>query len=86
MTTEPWGAVVTTEQDVLHRIRNLVDEERELRSRPDHAEHRDRLQNLEVQLDQCWDLLRQRRALQEAGRDPEGARVRPTGEVEGYLG
>ena len=45
----------------------------------------DRLQHLEVQLDQAWDLLRQRRALEELGNDPEGARERPGTEVEGYL-
>lgn len=77
---------MTTEHDVLNRIQTLVDEEHELRSRPDHADQRDRLRHLETQLDQCWDLLRQRRALQEAGRDPENAEVRPAGEVEGYIG
>ena len=41
---------------------------------------------LEVQLDQCWDLLRQRRALRETGGDPGAASVRPPDEVEGYLG
>jgi hypothetical protein len=41
---------------------------------------------VEVALDQCWDLLRQRRALRETGGDPREAKVRPAGEVEGYLG
>jgi Protein of unknown function (DUF2630) len=41
---------------------------------------------VEVELDQCWDLLRQRRALRETGGDPRAARLRPAGEVEGYLG
>ncbi|MET0479597.1 MAG: DUF2630 family protein, partial [Actinomycetota bacterium] len=44
-----------------------------------------RLQDLEVQLDQCWDLLRQRRARRDAGQDPDAAHVRPEGTVEGYL-
>ena len=45
-----------------------------------------RLRALEVELDQCWDLLRQRRALRETGGDPREAHVRPPDEVEGYLG
>jgi hypothetical protein len=40
---------------------------------------------LEIQLDQCWDLLRQRRALRETGQDPDQAGVRPPDQVEGYL-
>ena len=75
----------------LSRIRELVDEERELRSRlqrheiSEDEEHA-RLRALEVELDQCWDLLRQRRALRETGGDPREAHVRPPDEVEGYLG
>jgi hypothetical protein len=46
---------------------------------------RQRLNELEVALDQCWDLLRQRRALREAGRDPEDAQVRAEEVVERYL-
>ena len=41
---------------------------------------------MEVELDQCWDLLRQRRALRETGGDPREARVRPANQVEDYLG
>jgi hypothetical protein len=44
----------------------------------------ERLRSLEVTLDQCWDLLRQRRARREAGRDPDMAVERPPGVVEGY--
>jgi len=44
-----------------------------------------RLRLVETELDQCWDLLRQRRALRETGGDPREAQVRPAGEVEGYL-
>jgi len=43
------------------------------------------MQQLEVQLDQCWDLLRQRRAKRQYGENPEDAEARPASEVEGYL-
>ena len=43
-----------------------------------------RMKSLEVALDQCWDLLRQRRARRNAGEDPDDAAVRPEGVVEGY--
>ena len=75
---------------LLDQINALVHEERTLREQAEagqidgEAEHA-RLRELEVQLDQCWDLLRQRRARREYGEDPEGAQVRPAGEVEGYL-
>ena len=71
-------------------MHELVAEEKELREKLQHheidetEEHR-RLKALEVQLDQAWDLLRQRRALRETGQDPDQASVRPEGEVEGYL-
>lgn len=75
----------------LARIRELVDEERDLRARLQRREisadeEHTRLRALEVELDQCWDLLRQRRALRETGGDPREAHVRPADEVEGYLG
>ena len=62
----------------------------ELRERVQHgdldpAEEHQRLRLVEAELDQCWDLLRQRRALRETGGDPREAQVRPAGEVEGYL-
>jgi hypothetical protein len=68
--------------DILQRIRGLVDEEHELRStgQPD----RDRLRHLEEQLDQCWDLLRQRRARREFDQDPGAAAVRSESTVENY--
>jgi hypothetical protein len=75
--------------NVLAQINALVHEEHTLREQAqqgqidDETEH-ERLRELEVQLDQCWDLLRQRRARREFGEDPEGAQVRPAGEVEGY--
>jgi len=78
------------DRQILHRISELVDEEHGLRSRAqagqiDTEEERARLRDLEVALDQCWDLLRRRRAAREFGADPEGARARPVTEVEGYL-
>ncbi|MFD4030477.1 DUF2630 family protein [Streptomyces sp. NPDC058637] len=77
------------EQDIFENIDGLVSEERALRARSTadlglSAEERSRLREVEVQLDQCWDLLRQRRALSEFGEDPASAKVRPADEVEGY--
>ena len=81
---------MASEDNPLARIHHLVDEERELRARLQRKEisaeeEHAHLRNLEVQLDQCWDLLRQRRALRETGGDPREAQVRPPDEVEGYL-
>ncbi|EUA93059.1 hypothetical protein MPS_1730 [Mycobacterium pseudoshottsii JCM 15466] len=50
------------------------------------SEEHERLRLIEIELDQCWDLLRQRRALRETGGDPREASVRPAGQVEGYSG
>ena len=79
-----------SDRDTLARIHDLVAEERDLRERVQHgdldpSEEHQRLRLVETELDQCWDLLRQRRALRETGGDPREARVRPAGEVEGYL-
>jgi hypothetical protein len=69
-------------------IEELVAEEHELWQREATGaatdDDRARLQELKVSLDQCWDLLRQRRALREAGFDPDTAAARPAGVVEGY--
>ena len=71
------------DDDLLSRISALVAEEHELRGRgPDTAARR---QQLEAQLDQCWDLLRQRQAKREFGANPSDARARPIDEVEHYL-
>jgi hypothetical protein len=80
-----------TDSDTLARIRTLVAEEKDLRAQLQHhdiseSEEHERLRRLEVELDQCWDLLRQRRALRETGGDPREAAVRPGDQVEGYLG
>ena len=78
------------DKQILQRISELVDEEHGLRTRAqagqiDTEDERARLQDLEVALDQCWDLLRRRRAAREFGADPESAQARPVNEVEGYL-
>ena len=80
-----------TDNDALGRINDLVAEEKALRQQLQHgeiseSEEHDRLRRVETELDQCWDLLRQRRALRETGGDPSEAAVRPANEVEGYLG
>jgi Protein of unknown function (DUF2630) len=82
---------VAKDQDILTQVNRLVAEEQELRAKLQHheideSEEHARLRAVEVELDQCWDLLRQRRALRETGGDPGEARVRPADEVEGYLG
>ncbi|MEI7033896.1 DUF2630 family protein [Streptomyces pratensis] len=77
------------DRDIFEHIGDLVSEERDLRDRSVanmglSIEEKARLRAVEVQLDQCWDLLRQRRALDEYGDDPAAAKVRPADEVEGY--
>jgi predicted nuclease with TOPRIM domain len=81
---------MASDSDIHEKISALVAEEKSLRQaleareiKPD--EEHARLRDLEVQLDQCWDLLRQRDALRTSGGDPEQAAVRPASEVEGYL-
>lgn len=76
------------EEDIIARIDELIAEEHQLRSRAtgtglgDHD--RKRLHQVEQHLDQCWDLLRQRRARAEFGDDPDQAHARPISEVESY--
>lgn len=77
------------DQDILARIQALVDEEHELRdsSAGEGGPTDDRqrqLRRVEEQLDQCWDLLRQRRAKEDAGESPQEAEARPIDQVEGY--
>jgi Protein of unknown function (DUF2630) len=77
------------DKTILDHIDELVAEEKRLRAAhagrgltgDDHL----RLQTLERQLDQAWDLLRQRRAREEFGDDPDAAQERSAGDVEGYL-
>jgi hypothetical protein len=77
------------DKSILDHINELVAEEKRLRE--SHrgqglgGEDRQRLESLERQLDQAWDLLRQRRAREEMGEDPDLAQERPVDEVESYL-
>jgi len=73
------------DQTVLGHINQLVAEEERLYGRSALSEDdRQRLSELKVELDQCWDLLRQRRALREFGDNPDDAKVRPAKIVENY--
>ncbi|MFI9838015.1 DUF2630 family protein [Nonomuraea sp. NPDC051941] len=77
------------DDEILTKISALVDEEHELRNRLSTGEvttdeEHERIQQLENALDQCWDLLRQRRARRSAGEDPDNAAARPANEVENY--
>jgi hypothetical protein len=82
-----------SDESIASTIERLVTEEHELRNREqadapnDEAleADRERLGQVEVELDRCWDLLRQRRALRGAGADPEDAQVRDAETVERYL-
>jgi hypothetical protein len=73
------------DRPVLKHIEQLVKEEQRLRNEKSlpPTDH-ERLDALQVELDQCWDLLRQRRALREFGESPDHARVRPKDIVENY--
>ena len=76
------------DQGVLNKIEQLVAEEHELLTVGEHArppEKHERLSAVEVELDRCWDLLRQRRARREFDQNPDEASVRDSGTVEGYL-
>ena len=76
-----------SDSTILGHITELVEEEHRLRAdagTPDH--NAARLRHVEEQLDQCWDLLRQRRAKREFGENPDGAAVRDPKTVEGYIG
>jgi Protein of unknown function (DUF2630) len=81
-----------SDESIAARIEELVSEEKELR-RLEEADSQDqekleadreRLRAVEVQLDSCWDLLRQRRAREEFGQDPDEAQVRDADTVERY--
>ena len=80
---------VADDIDIQHRIKGLIDEEHSLRERLAEGEisvqeENQRLRSIEVELDQCWDLLRQRRARREFGEDPGNAQVRDAATVENY--
>jgi hypothetical protein len=82
-----------SDESIADRIERLVSEEKALRDKEQAERHdeealeadRDRLSAVEVELDRCWDLLRQRRALRDAGADPDDAAVRDERTVERYL-
>ena len=75
----------SSDESILKEIEKLAEEEQELYSREEiDQESRERLKAIQVQLDQRWDLLRQRRALREFGKDPDEAQVRPSEVVEEY--
>jgi hypothetical protein len=76
------------DHDLISHIDRLVAEEHGLRQKAEGQgladDDKNRLESVEVALDQCWDLLRQRRALRNKGDDPDSAEVRDPGTVEGY--
>ena len=73
------------DQSVFKVIQQLAAEEHQLYTHEALTDNdRERLAKINVELDQCWDLLRQRQALRDAGRNPDEARVRPPEIVEGY--
>ncbi|MFB7992115.1 DUF2630 family protein [Streptomyces sp. NPDC056002] len=77
------------QEQILARITAMVDDEKRLRAslasgEIDGATEHERLAAVERELDQCWDLLRQRRAKTEFGENPDEATVRPESQVEGY--
>jgi hypothetical protein len=82
-----------SDESISARIERLVTEEHELRSQEQRdssddaalAADKTRLDQVAVELDRCWDLLRQRRALRSAGADPDGAATRDADTVEHYL-
>ena len=78
------------DKDVINRINDLAAMEHELYAKEGRGDaspaDRERLRELEVTLDQCWDLLHQRRARRSAGMNPDEARVRDAQTVEGYEG
>jgi len=77
------------DQTVFHRINELADEEHQIWNKESRGEatdgDRERLRRIEVTLDQCWDLLHQRKARRAAGLNPNEAQVRDEKTVEGYV-
>lgn len=81
-----------SDESIAAQIDRLVSEEKDLRRREQQDREddqtleadRDRLRAVEVELDRCWDLLRQRRAKEEFGQDPDDAEARGAGTVENY--
>jgi hypothetical protein len=81
-----------SDESIAGTIEKLVAEEHSLRQREEADQQaadaleadKARLRDVQVELDRCWDLLRQRRALRDAGDDPDQAHVRDADTVEGY--
>ena len=81
-----------TDSSMRHDISALVEQEHRLREQLQTtvdpqalAAEREQLRRVEEELDQCWDLLRQREARRESGQNPDDAHARPVSQVEGYL-
>lgn len=75
----------TKDRSVLDHIQELASEEHRLFSHASlSAADEERLAKIKIELDQCWDFLRQREALRDAGKDPEKAHIRPPKIVENY--
>jgi Protein of unknown function (DUF2630) len=77
------------DKQIMANIDQLIETEHQLRRQLaagelSGPEEREQLRSAEIALDQCWDLLRQRRARREFGESPDGAAARPVSEVEGY--
>ena len=76
------------DMDIVHRIGELAEEEHALERSHEGEElsphEQERLEQVQVTLDQCWDLLRRRRAQRDTGQDPDRVSVRPEAVVEGY--
>ena len=75
---------MTDDADIYQRIKTLVEEEHELDRSGGGPDKHERRVYLEEQLDQCWDLLRQRQGLRDGGGNPDDAEVRPESVVENY--
>jgi hypothetical protein len=78
------------DKEIMAHIGDLIQTERKLRDQLAAGQlsgtaEREQLRAAEEALDQCWDLLRQRRARREFGENPNEAASRPVGEVEGYM-
>jgi hypothetical protein len=75
----------TSDASIFANIQGLVHEEQRLYGQNELSDHDQvRLEQIKVELDQCWDLLRQRDARREFGQDPDGAKIRPASIVERY--
>jgi hypothetical protein len=91
MTDEPTTQTMpnpdTTDDGIMQRIQRLAAEAHAIYSRgARELGDQERLRRIRLELDQCWDLVRQRLALRDAGRDPDEAQVRPAEVVESYKG